>query len=152
VFELVDDDKFTPRPLGGTSIIEASVEYRFPLPFFDNFGGAVFIDGAAVGERVLDPLGGGLSSLANLVSGKGAITPGFGVRYYSPVGPIRVDLGINTSKEEDLAVVTELIRNGRREIVPLERTRRYSATGSEKSAWRNALNRMVLHLSIGQPY
>jgi outer membrane protein insertion porin family len=152
VFEPVDDDKFTPRPLGGTSIIEASVEYRFPLPFFDNFGGAVFVDGAAVGERVLDPLGGGISSLANLVSGKGAITPGFGVRYYSPVGPIRVDVGINTSKEEDLAVVTEVIKNGRREIVPLERTRRYSATGSDRGAWRNALNRLVLHLSIGQPY
>ena len=50
--------KFTPRPLGGTSIIEGSVEYRFPLPFLSSLGGAVFVDGAAVGERVLDPLGG----------------------------------------------------------------------------------------------
>jgi outer membrane protein assembly factor BamA len=151
-FEGVDDDKFTPRPLGGTSIIEGSVEYRFPLPFLDNLGGAVFVDGAAVGERVLDPLGGGLSSLANLVSGKGAITPGFGIRYYSPVGPIRVDVGINPTRDEDLAVVTEVIKNGKREIVPLERTRRYSATGSDRGRLRNALNRMVLHLSIGQPY
>ena len=152
VFGKVDDDKFIPRPLGGTSLIEGSVEYRFPLPFLSNLGGAVFVDGAAVGERVFDPLGGGLNSLTSLVSGKGAITPGFGIRYYSPVGPIRVDVGINTGTTEDLAVVTEVVRNGKREIVPLDIPRRYSATGSDRGAFRNALNRMVLHLSIGQPY
>jgi outer membrane protein assembly factor BamA len=151
VFEQIKDQQFTPRPLGGTSIIEGSVEYRFPLPFLSSLGGAVFVDGAAVGERVLDPLA-GLSSLANLVRGKAAITPGFGVRYYSPVGPIRIDVGINTSQSEQLAVVTELVKNGKRELVPLETPRRYSATGSETSAWRNALNRLVLHLSIGQAY
>ena len=152
VFGRVDDDKFTPRPLGGTSIIEGSVEYRFPLPFLSNLGGAVFVDGAAVGERVFDPLGRGVNSLRSLVSGKGAITPGFGIRYYSPVGPIRVDVGINTGSTENLAVVTEVVRNGKREIVPLDFPRRYSATGSDRGAFRNALNRMVLHLSIGQPY
>jgi outer membrane protein assembly factor BamA len=151
VFQDIKDQQFTPRPLGGTSIIEGSVEYRFPLPYFSSLGGAVFVDGAAVGERVLDPLS-GLSSLANLVRGKGAITPGFGVRYYSPVGPIRIDLGINTSQSEKLAVVTELVKNGKREIVPLDIPREYSATGSETSALRNALNRLVLHLSIGQAY
>ena len=151
VFELIKDQQFTPRPLGGTSIIEGSVEYRFPLPYFSSLGGAVFVDAAAVGERVLDPLS-GLSSLANLVRGKGAITPGFGIRYYSPVGPIRIDVGINTSQSEDLAVVTELVKNGKRVIVPLDLPRHFSATGSETSAWRNALNRMVLHLSIGQAF
>jgi outer membrane protein assembly factor BamA len=150
-FPTIKDQEFTPRPLGGTSIIEGSVEYRFPLPYFSSLGGAVFVDGAAVGERVLDPLS-GLSSLANLVRGKGAITPGFGVRYYSPVGPIRIDVGINTSQSEKLAVVTELVKNGKREIVPLDIPREYSATGSETSALRNALNRLVLHLSIGQAY
>jgi outer membrane protein assembly factor BamA len=151
-FEKIMDQKFTPRPLGGTSILEGSVEYRFPLPFFSTLGAAVFVDGAAVGERVLDPLGGGLSSLANLVHGKGAITPGFGLRYYSPVGAIRIDLGINTSQSENLAVVTELVKNGKRELVPLDIPRRYSATGSQTTAWRNALNRLVLHLSIGEAY
>jgi outer membrane protein insertion porin family/translocation and assembly module TamA len=148
----VDDDKFTPRPLGGTSVLEASVEYRFPLPFLSDLGGAVFVDGAAVGERVLDPLGGGVKTLANLVRGRTAITPGFGIRYYSPVGPIRVDVGINTSQAEELPVVTELVRNGRREIIPLERPRNYAATGSSRGAIRDILNRLVVHLSIGQPY
>ena len=146
----IGDDKFTPRPLGGTSLVEASVEYRFPL-FLKNLGGAVFVDGAAVGERVFDPLGGGLQTFRNLVSGTGAITPGFGVRYYSPVGPIRVDLGINPSQPEDLAVVTELTKNGRRQIVPLEIPRRY-APGGGGSGLGRILNRLTLHLSIGQAY
>jgi outer membrane protein insertion porin family len=146
----IGDDKFTPRPLGGTSLVEASVEYRFPL-FMKNLGGAVFIDGAAVGERLFDPLGGGLQTFRNLVSGTGAITPGFGVRYYSAVGPIRVDLGINPSLAEDLAVVTELTKNGRREIVPLEIPRRYEPGGGGSGIGR-ILNRLTLHLSIGQAY
>ena len=147
---LIGDDKFTPSPLGGTSLVEGSVEYRFPL-FMKNLGGAVFLDGAAVGERVFDPLGGGLQTFKNLVSGTGAITPGFGIRYYSPVGPIRVDLGINPSRAEDLAVVTELPKNGRLQIVPLETPRRYSAGGGGSGVGR-LLNRLTLHLSIGQAY
>jgi outer membrane protein insertion porin family len=147
----VGDDKFTPRPLGGTSLLEGSVEYRFPLPFFSSLGGAVFVDGAAVGERVVDPLG-GLSSLKNLVRGTAAVTPGFGVRYYSPVGAIRVDMGINPGRTEDLAVVTELIRNGKREIVPLDLPRHYSPTNAAGGGWRGKLSRLTLHLSIGQAY
>jgi outer membrane protein assembly factor BamA len=146
---LATDAVFTPRPIGGTSLLEGSVEYRFRLPFF-SLGGAVFIDGASVGEKVLDPLGEGLTSLAELVRGKTAITPGFGL-HYSPVGAIRVDLGYNPSRPEDLPVVTELTRNGRAEIVPLDMPRRYDAL-SGSSGIRNVLNRLTLHLSIGEAY
>jgi outer membrane protein insertion porin family/translocation and assembly module TamA len=149
---LVDDTKFTPRPIGGTSLLEGSVEYRFPLPFGSNLGGAVFVDGAAVGERVFDPLSGGVASLQNLVHGKAAVTPGFGVRYYSAVGPIRVDVGFNPSKAEDLPVVSEIIVNGQRVLVPLDTPRHYSPTGSPTGGFRGFLNRFVLHLSIGQAY
>ncbi len=147
----VGDDKFTPRALGGTSLLEGSIEYRFPLPFLTNLGGAVFVDGAAVGERVLDPLGAGVRTLANLVRGTGAITPGFGVRYLSSVGPIRIDAGFNPSRAEDLAVVTEIIRNGKREIIPLDIPKRYSPTGTSTGIGK-ILNRFTLHLSIGQAY
>jgi outer membrane protein assembly factor BamA len=147
----VGDDKFTPRALGGTSLLEGSIEYRFPLPFLTNLGGAVFVDGAAVGERVLDPLGAGVRTLADLVRGTGAITPGFGVRYLSSVGPIRVDVGFNPSRAEDLAVVTEIIRNGHQEIVPLDTPKRYSPTGTSTGIGA-ILNRFTLHLSIGQAY
>ncbi len=148
---LLKDNAFTPRPLGGTSLIEGSVEYRFPLSFIEDLSGAVFVDGAAVGERVLDPLGAGVATLANLVRGTGAITPGIGVRYLSSVGPIRVDLGFNPSRGENLAVVTEVVRNGKREIIPLDIPRRYSATGTS-SGILGILNRFTLHLSIGQAY
>ncbi|HEY2026014.1 MAG TPA: BamA/TamA family outer membrane protein, partial [Gemmatimonadaceae bacterium] len=151
VYPTVGDDKFTPRPVGGTSLFEGSVEYRFPLPFIQDLGGAVFVDGAVVGERVADPLGIGAQTLSNLVKGKAAVTPGFGVRYLSPVGPIRVDLGLNPSRTEDLAVVTEIVTNGKREIVPLDLPRHYNPVAGN-NAFTKALNRLVLHLSIGQAY
>ena len=147
----IGDDQFTPRPLGGTSLVEASVEYRFPIGLLDNLGGAVFVDGAAVGEQVLDPLGAGVKTLADLVRGTGAITPGFGIRYYSSVGPIRVDVGFNPSRAENLAVVTEVIRNGKREVIPLEIPKRYSPVGTSTGIG-SVLNRFTLHLSIGQAY
>ncbi len=140
--KLLGDNQFTPRPLGGTSLIEGSIEYRFPLPFLENLGGAVFVDGAAVGEKILDPLG-NVRTLADLVRGTGAITPGFGVRYYSSVGPIRIDVGFNPSRAEDLAVVTEIVRNGKLEIIPLNIPRHIAP---------RLLDRFTLHLSIGQAY
>ena len=151
VFGALGDDKFTPRPLGGTSLLEGSIEYRFPLAFVPDLSAAVFIDGAAVGERVLDPLGAGVRTLADLVRGTGAITPGFGVRYLTSVGPIRVDVGFNPSRAEKLAVVTEVVRNGKLEIVPLDIPKLYSATGTSTGIGA-ILNRFTLHLSIGQAY
>jgi len=93
-----------------------------------------------------------VSTLANLVKGNGAITPGFGVRYISPVGPIRVDMGFNPSRSEKLAVVSEIEKNGKRIIIPLETPRQYSPTGSSSGGFRNVLNRLTLHLSIGQAW
>ncbi|HEX6599957.1 MAG TPA: BamA/TamA family outer membrane protein [Gemmatimonadaceae bacterium] len=151
IYPTVGDDKFTPRPLGGTSLLEGSVEYRFPLPLIRSLQGAAFIDGAVLGERVLNPLE-GVSTLADLVHGTGAITPGVGIRYISPVGPIRVDIGFNPSRAEKLAVVTELVENGKRVIIPLETPRLYSPTGSSAGGFRGFLNRLTLHLSIGQAY
>ena len=134
------DKDFTPRPLGGNTLIEANAEYRFPI--WKQLGGAVFVDGAVVG----------LGSLKTASQGFGAITPGFGVRYYSPVGPIRVDMGINPFVSEDLVVVTdEPTPNGRRQLVQLETKRTYAParTGGGLAA---ITNRVTLHLSIGQAF
>lgn len=150
-YRIAGSGNFTPRPTGGTSLLEGSAEYRFRLPFL-NLGGVVFVDGASVGEKVLDPVNGGLSTLTGLLKGKTAVTPGFGVRYYSPVGAIRVDMGYNPSRIEDLAVVTEIQRNGRAEIVPLETLRRYDPLDGKRTGFRAALNRLTLHLSIGEAY
>ena len=42
---------FIPRPTGGTSVIEGSVELRIPL--MHRLDGAVFVDGAIVGNGSL---------------------------------------------------------------------------------------------------
>ena len=128
------------------------MEYRFPLPFMKNLGGAVFIDGAAVGERVLDPIGGGIATLANLVRGTGAITPGFGVRYYSSVGPIRVDLGFNPSRAGRSRRRHGAFARTARAAHPARDSAAVLAHGSGGPALGRILNRFTLHLSIGQAY
>lgn len=145
----ISNDDFTPRPLGGTGLLEGSVEYRFPL--WKNFSGAVFVDAGIVTG---DPLPGD-TTFTGLVTAlshwTGAITPGFGVRYRSPVGPIRVDLGINPSLAEELPVATEVNINGSGTIVPLPQTRLYSPSLG-RSGVAAILSRLVLHLSIGQAF
>lgn len=136
---------FVPQPLGGTSLLEGSVEYRFPLPLglvLRHMVGAVFLDGAVVGSGNV----GGIPRISSIVKGTGAVTPGFGVRYESPVGPIRIDFGINPNRAEQLAVVTSVPdANGRRTIVPLSMTRSYSQG-------KTLLSRLTLHFSIGEAY
>jgi outer membrane protein insertion porin family len=136
---------FFAQPLGGTSLLEGSVEYRMPLPLGESlrhFVGAVFIDGGIVGKGDIR----GISSLGGVIKGTGAITPGFGLRYESPVGPIRVDFGINPNRTEDLTVVTAVAdATGARRIVPLVTTRRFQQ-GS------GFFSHLVLHFSIGEAY
>ena len=136
---------FIPQPLGGTSLVEGSIEYRVPLPLgqtLQHFVGAVFVDGGIVGSGRIR----GLQTISSFVKGTAAITPGFGIRYESPVGPIRFDIGINPNRAEDLGVVTAVPDStGRVRIVPLSTTRRYVQG-------RTLLNRLVLHFSIGEAY
>ncbi len=132
------DRDFEPRPLGGNIVVEASAEIRFPL-FRENFVGAAFLDGAYVSQRT-NP---------ELSRSKAAITPGFGVRYRSPVGPIRVDIGINPGASETLPVITEQTVAGETRLVTLEQSRLFAPL---KGGFRGVLNRATLHLSIGEAF
>jgi outer membrane protein assembly factor BamA len=136
---------FIPQPLGGGTLIEGSVEYRFPLPgrgWAEDFTGAVFLDGASVGHANV----GEIPIIGTHVNGTGAVTPGFGIRYQSPIGPVRLDLGLNPNRAEDLAVVTAVPDgSGQNRIVPLPFTRNFSQAS-------NFWGRFVLHLSIGEAY
>lgn len=136
---------FQTRPLGGTSLLEGSVEYRVPLPFsgaFRNFVGAAFVDAGVVGLGTIR----GLQSISNIIKGHGAITPGIGLRYLSPVGAIRVDVALNPNHAEDLGVVTTARdRDGTVRIVPLSVPRHFVQG-------RTLLDRIVLHFSIGEAY
>jgi len=135
---------FVPQPLGGTSLLEGSVEYRIPLnlPIVRHWVGAVFVDGGVVGQGNIR----GFQSISTVIKGTGAITPGVGLRYESPVGPIRIDLGINPNRAENLAVVTAVRDSlGVSHIVPLSVTRNWSQG-------KTLLSRLALHFSIGEAY
>jgi outer membrane protein insertion porin family len=133
-------DAFWPRPLGGRSVLEANLEYRFPL--WRELGAVVFVDGGIVAGRG-----------EGFLSGARAITPGFGVRYQSPVGPIRADLGIRPTLVEFLPVVTEIVdEEGEPQIVRLQIPRRFDPLEGTDGFLAQVLNRVVLHLSIGQAF
>jgi hypothetical protein len=135
---LLKDRDFEPRPLGGNMVFEASTEVRFPLGM-ENVIGAVFIDGGYVSQRI-NP---------TLPKSKLAITPGFGARYLSPVGPIRVDFGFNPGRQEVLPVVTEAVVNGEKKLVLLDDRRVYKPV---RGGFSGVLDRMILHLSIGEAF
>jgi hypothetical protein len=135
--EGIDRLDFETRPLGGNVVVEASGEFRFPI--WKQLFGAGFIDAAYVSQRT-NP---------DLPKSKAAVTPGFGVRYRSPVGPIRVDLGINPGLAETLPVVTETVIDGDNRLVTLNQRRRFSTVGRGIGG---VLDRMVLHLSIGEAF
>jgi outer membrane protein assembly factor BamA len=137
---------FIAQPLGGTTLFEGSVEYRFPFPgnghWADQFTGAVFLDGATVGHADI----GNVPLISSRVNGTAAVTPGFGVRYSSPIGPVRMDLGLNPNRAEDLAVVTAVPDGaGQTRIVPLPRAHNFTQAS-------NFLGRFVFHISIGEAY
>ena len=85
---LDDDDK----PLGGRSVVEGSVELR--TRFENNFGLALFLDAGTVDTSVFP------SFEERVLFGAG---PSF--RYFTPVGPIRFDIGfpLNPRKGVDSA-------------------------------------------------
>lgn len=128
---------FETRPLGGNFVVEGSTELRFPL--WKQLFGAGFIDAGYVSQKT-NP---------ELPRSRASVTPGFGVRYRSPVGPIRVDLGINPGLAESLPVLTETTVDGEKRLVRLDKLRDFKPVGS---GGRGILDRLVLHLSIGEAY
>ncbi len=72
-------------PQGGDAEIVLNGELRTPL--FGQVGGVVFVDGGNVFARTAD---------LDLGALRGSV--GFGLRYHSPVGPIRVDIGFKLDR------------------------------------------------------
>jgi outer membrane protein assembly complex protein YaeT len=68
------------NPLGGLSLLTGSVELRRPI--WGPVGGALFLDFGQVSLQAWDPPVDDLK-----------FAPGFGVLYYSPVGPLLLDIG-----------------------------------------------------------
>jgi outer membrane protein insertion porin family/translocation and assembly module TamA len=91
-------DRFDPRAVGGGAMLEGSLELRFPIQG-ENWNAAAFVDFGQVwrSEREV--------RLDDLV-----FTPGLGVRYHSPIGPIRIDVGYNGMGGERLQVITNEVQ------------------------------------------
>jgi outer membrane protein assembly factor BamA len=72
-------------PVGGQQLFILNSEARFPMPLKKGLGGVIFYDGGNVYDRI------NVRRLFNDYSN----TLGFGIRYQTPVGPVRVDIGRN---------------------------------------------------------
>ena len=77
----------TGFPRGGNAVLILNGELRVPV--WREFGAALFADGGNVWERTTD------FDIGEL---RGAL--GAGLRYRSPVGPIRVDVGFKMDRRE----------------------------------------------------
>jgi translocation and assembly module TamA len=72
------------NPIGGTAIDAGSIEFR--ERFGENFGAAMFVDAGEV-TATTRPLQGTLS-----------VGYGAGLRYYTPIGPIRLDVALPSTR------------------------------------------------------
>jgi outer membrane protein assembly factor BamA len=72
-------------PVGGNQLFILNSELRFPLRIMENLGGVVFYDGGNIYSRI------NFNEFVNNYTN----TVGIGLRYNTPVGPVRVDLGRN---------------------------------------------------------
>ena len=74
---LDDDDD----PVGGLSALEAGVELRAPLS--GDIGGVVFVEAGSVSTEMFPDFADGVQ-----------VAAGLGLRYHSPIGPIRFDVAV----------------------------------------------------------
>lgn len=88
------EDRAGPKiggdPIGGEAFLLFNVELRVRLPLLQGLEAAVFGDAGSIVERYQD-FGGGRYHFA----------VGCGLRYRTPFGPLRVDIGFNPDREPD---------------------------------------------------
>ena len=82
---LIALDPSTAAPIGGNAVFVGNAEYRFPL--FGTVGGALFVD---AGNTFADTA----ITISDLRYGIGG-----GIRYLSPVGPLRLDFGYKLKRQ-----------------------------------------------------
>lgn len=127
-------DLTTGFPLGGSALLFHSTELRFPL-IGDNLGGVLFHDMGNVFSNVTNvsfrAVQRGVRDFDYMVHGGG-----FGLRYRTPIGPIRVDLSLspNSPRFNGFVGTREELLAGRQDQV-LQR-----------------LNVFQFHFSLGQTF
>jgi translocation and assembly module TamA len=71
-------------PTGGTAVDAATLEFRQRIG--SHFGGAIFVDAGAV------------SGEGHPLEGRPSVGTGIGMRYYTPIGPIRLDVAVPVTR------------------------------------------------------
>jgi outer membrane protein assembly factor BamA len=134
-----------PRPVGGENAVVANAELRVPFGI-GRWVGVAFIDVGQVWTTR-----GGVETAAGL-----AWSPGVGIRYQSPVGPLRLDIGYNTSGSETWPVVSELLVDGKAIIVQLgnanDEPSKLEYDPYDRTGLGGFVNRLQLHFSIGHAF
>jgi outer membrane protein assembly factor BamA len=148
-------DAFDVRPVGGAALLEGNIEVRFPV-WAERLRGAVFTDFGQVWQ-----------TQRNVAFGDVAWTPGAGIRYFSPVGPIRIDVGYNFGGAERLPVITTEVCHqpaGATVCADIEPDRDYAAAELRNrrrlrtlqpvvwQPYRSFTDRLQFHFSIGQAF
>jgi len=93
---------FIQVPSGGNELLILNSEFRIPLPIKKNLGMAVFYDGGNVFPDV------GFHDFTSLYSNN----VGAGLRYATPVGPIRIDVGRNLNPVPGISATQYFISIG----------------------------------------
>jgi outer membrane protein assembly factor BamA len=132
----LEPNEFDERPVGGNLLAEASLEARFPVS--DRLTVVGFLDVGQVWETEDD-------------RDRMVATPGVGIRFRSPVGPLRMDLGYNTTGAKSKSVVAVRAETG--EIVELEDEVLYDPFSYDDPSFLTEVwRRIQLQFSIGEAF
>jgi outer membrane protein insertion porin family/translocation and assembly module TamA len=137
---LLGGDDVESRPTGGSAVLEGSVEVRIPLvePYLSM---AAFADFGQVWPGIE------VASLSDIV-----VTPGIGVRYMTPLGPIRLDLAYRPPTRQAFPVVTSLIRPWREGEDPSSARIRDPLSGAQVDwVFEESLVRLVRAVEVAEP-
>jgi outer membrane protein insertion porin family len=91
-----------PVPVGGNQLFIFNSELRFPIPIMNHLGGAAFYDGGNVYRRI---------NFADFTRNY-SNTVGIGLRYSTPIGPVRFDIGRNLNPPAGISATQFFITVG----------------------------------------
>lgn len=134
ITDSIPEDSVRIAATGGNSVLVANAELRLPSPIFsDRLRLAFFIDAGTVWERGGDGTGSRPAF---------RVTPGAGLRFVTPLGPVRVDAAYNPYE----------LPAGRLYQVEASGDLHQIADSYQKTKQIGFLRRLVLQFSVGQPF